>query len=130
MSEQTTQPVGRQTGTVEMTRGGVTYQPLVDILETDTELVVYGDLPGVDAEDLDIRFENRELVIHGRVPRRGPKEKFLYSEYGTGNFYRVFRIGEEIDVAKISAELNNGQLVLHLPKTDALRPRRVPVQVR
>lgn len=117
-----------EVATVERTRGGVTYSPRFDIWETDDELVLCGDLPGVAPEDLDIRFENRELTIHGRVAPRHENVEFVYGEYGIGDFYRSFTIGETIDAEKITAELNNGVLTLHLPKTEEVKPRRIEVK--
>jgi len=114
--------------TIERTRGGLTYSPRIDIWETDEELVLYADLPGVSPEDLDIQFENRELRIHGKVRPRHEYVNFLYGEYGIGDFYRTFTVGETIDSQKIFAELSNGVLTLHLPKTEAVRPRRIEVK--
>lgn len=113
---------------VERTRSGQTYSPRFDIWETDEELTLFGDLPGVTPESLEIRFENRELTIHGKVERRHVDIHFLYGEYGIGDFYRTFTIGEAIDSEKISAELKNGVLTLHLPKTEAVKPRRIEVK--
>ncbi len=114
--------------TLERTRGGVTFNPRVDIWESEDELVLYADLPGVRPEDLDIRFENRELTIHGKVAPRYQDFEFTYNEYGIGDFYRSFSIGESIDAEKISAELKGGVLTLHLPKTEAVKPRRIEVK--
>jgi HSP20 family molecular chaperone IbpA len=114
--------------TVERTQGGVTYTPRIDIWENDDELVLYADLPGVKSEDLDIRFENRELTLFGKVCPRHDDINFVYGEYGIGDFYRTFAIGESIDGDKISAELRDGVLTLHLPKTDAVKPRRIEVK--
>lgn len=114
--------------TVERTRGGVTYTPRIDIWETEDELVLYADMPGVTAENLDLRFENRELRIHGKVSPRHEGIKFLDGEYGIGDFYRTFTIGETIDSEKISAELRDGVLTLHLPKSEAVKPRRIAVK--
>ena len=113
---------------VERTHGGVTYSPRIDIWETDEELILYADMPGVTAPDLDIQFENRELRIHGRVAPRHERINFLYGEYGIGDFYRSFTIGETIDDGKITAELSQGVLTLHLPKTEAVKPRRIEVK--
>jgi len=111
----------------EPTHGQVTFSPRIDIRETEDELILYADLPGVLPDDLDIHFENRELRLHGRVkPRQGDAE-FLYREYGIGDYFRTFAIGEAIDGDKISAELRNGVLTLHLPKTEAVKPRRINV---
>ncbi len=113
---------------VERTRSGVTYSPRFDIWETDNELTLYGDLPGVAPDALDIQFENRLLTIHGKVEPRHRDIEFLYGEYGIGDFWRTFTIGESIDDKKISAELNSGVLVVHLPKMDAVKPRRISVK--
>ena len=104
-----------------------TFIPRFDIWEGDEELLVYGDLPGVTAEDLDIRFENRELTIHGAVKPRHQGE-MLYGEYEVGDFHRTFTVGETIDAEKISAELHNGVLTLRLPKSEKIKPRRIAVQ--
>ena len=126
----TKEPKHEQTdvATVERTRGGVTYSPRIDIWETDEELTLYADMPGVTAENLDVQFENRELRIHGKVSPRHKDINFVYGEYGIGDFYRTFTIGESIDSEKISAELKDGVLTLHLPKTEALKPRRIEVK--
>jgi len=117
-----------EVATVERTRGGLTYSPRIDIWETDDELMLYADLPGVAPENLDIQFENRELRIHGKVYPRHDDVKFLYGEYGIGDFYRTFSIGETVDSQNISGELKDGVLTLHLPKTDAVKPRRIEVK--
>jgi len=112
----------------EHTRNVPVFSPRFDILETDSELTLFGDLPGVAPEDLDIQFENRVLTIHGKVDPRYESKRMLYGEYGIGDFHRTFTIGESIDTDKISAELKNGVLVLHLPKTDAVRPRKIEIK--
>ena len=114
--------------TVECSAGKTTYCPRLDIQETDNEIVLYGDLPGVLPEDLDIRFENGELTIQGKVSPRHAELKKVYREYGVGNFYRSFSVSEMIDADAISAELNSGVLTLHLPKAESVKPRRIKVQ--
>lgn len=115
---------------VERTHGGMTYSPRIDIWENQDELTLFADMPGVKPEDLDVRFENHELTIHGKVAHRHQDMQFVYGEYGIGDFYRTFNIGEAIDAEKISAELQNGVLILHLPKTEAVKPRRIEVKAR
>lgn len=106
----------------------LSYSPRFDIWEGDDELVLYGDLPGVEPADLDIQFENRQLTIHGRVCRRCDEVRYLYSEYGIGDFERTFTIGESINGDMISAEFRDGVLTLHLPKSDEAKPRRIEVK--
>ena len=128
LSKQEPKQEQSEVATVERTRGGLTYTPRIDIWETDDELMLYADMPGVSGENLDIQFENRELRIHGKVTPRHAEINFLYGEYGIGDFYRTFTIGETIDSEKISAELKDGVLTLHLPKTEAVKPRRIEVK--
>jgi HSP20 family molecular chaperone IbpA len=112
----------------ERTRNGTIYTPRFDIVETDDELVLYGDLPGVTKDDLDVRFENGELTVQGKVASRHTEHEFLYGEYGIGDFHRSFSINETIDAEKISAELHNGVLTLHLPKVETAKPRKIAVK--
>lgn len=105
-----------------------TFSPSVDIVETQDELVVHADMPGVGGENIDIHFEAGELLLHGRVKDRAPEHaKPLAREYGVGDFYRVFTISEEVDAEKISAEYRNGVLTLRLPKLEAAKPRKIQV---
>lgn len=113
--------------TVERTHGGLTFSPRIDIWETAHELVLCADMPGVGPDDLDIEFENRELRIHGKVAARQPGVRFLYGEYSVGDFYRTFAISEAIDAEKITADLKHGVLTLHMPKTEAVKPRKIEV---
>ncbi len=114
----------------EATRGDVYFTPQVDIYETDKELVLLADLPGVRPEDVDLRFERGELVLHGRVRPRHPETGRLAGEYDVGDFYRVFNVHESIDAGKISAEMKNGVLTVHLPKVAAAQPRQINVRAQ
>jgi HSP20 family molecular chaperone IbpA len=105
-----------------------TYVPRIDIWENADELVLYGDLPGVEPENLDIRFENDQLTLHGKVSPRHEGVNFVRGEYGIGDFHRSFTIGEAIDAEKISAEMHNGVVTLHLPKSEKVKPRRIEVK--
>lgn len=127
MSDTIQQKRPSETETAEQKHGGVVFTPRFDIWETDDELVLYGDLPGVDPSDLDIRFEDGQLSLHGRVAPRQPEVQYLFGEYGIGDFHRSFAIGESIDTSQISAELSNGVLTLRLPKTEAVKPHRIQV---
>jgi HSP20 family protein len=110
----------------EVTRG-VTYTPRVDILETEDELVLFADLPGVKEGEVDIRFENGELTLHAR---RQPSKMTgaIVWENEVGDFFRAFRISEQVDAGKIWAELKNGVLTLHLPKVETAKPRKITVR--
>ena len=106
------------------------YTPLVDIAETGESFVFQADLPGVRAEDLDIRFDNGTLTIEGRVQPRGPAAggAYLWREYGVGHFHRSFSLAAPIDVDAIKAELANGVLTLTVPKAASARSRKIEIQ--
>jgi HSP20 family protein len=110
------------------TFSSVVFTPRVDILETDNELVLLADLPGVRPDDMDIRFEKGQLLLHGRYPQRPRDAQSARTEYGVGDYYRAFTIREDIDPDRIAAELKNGELTVHLPKAEKPKPRRIPVQ--
>ena len=112
----------------ESTCCSVRYSPRIDIWEAEDELVLQADLPGVAPEDLAVHSETHELTIHGKVAPRYDSLTLLCGEYGIGDFQRSFHIGEAIDAGGISAELQDGVLTLHLPKTEEVKPRRVDVR--
>lgn len=116
-----------QTATAEVTRG-VTRTPRVDILETENELLVYADMPGVKHEDVDVRFEKGELTLHGRRERSIPAHGFTRQEIETEDYFRTFRISEKIDSEKIWADMKAGVLTLHLPKSEKAKPRKIAVK--
>ncbi len=127
MAEMTTPHKGRtESGSAEATRGQ-TFTPRVDIYETDQELVLLADLPGVRPDDVDLRYERGELILHGRV-RQPEGRHWLLNEYDVGDYYRVFSIHESIDHGRISAEVKNGVLTVHLPKAEPARPRQINVK--
>jgi len=112
----------------EATYGGNYFTPRVDIVETEKELTLFADVPGVRSEDVDLRYDKGELILHARVqPRPGTANRLL-SEYEVGDFYRAFSIHESIDSTKIGAECKNGVLTVHLPKVEAVQPRQINVR--
>ena len=102
--------------------------PPVDIFEVDDGLVVLADLPGVDKDGVDIRVDNGILTILGRVTNR-PIGDSLRNEFMLLDYYRQFELSEQVEVGKISAELKNGVLRLHLPKAEAAKPRQIEVKI-
>jgi HSP20 family protein len=116
---------------IENTRGGRYYRPRVDIVERDQELLVLADMPGVGPDGVDVQFDDGVLTIQGRAEQRQPADTEYFSrEYGVGDFYRSFQVSDQIDVQKISAEMAHGVLTLHLPKSEAAKPRKIAVAAR
>jgi len=116
------------TATTEEERG-VTLTPRVDILETNEELLLFVDLPGVSSENVDIRFENGELTLNGRRSAHYAGRPWLW-EFEAGSFHRAFRVSENVAGDKIHAEMKDGVLTVHLPKVEAAKPRKIAVQAQ
>jgi HSP20 family protein len=115
----------------EQTRSGRYFRPHVDIVEKADELLLMADVPGTTGDAIDIHFEEGELALHAKVEsRQDSEQRFLHREYGVGDYYRTFQIGETIDAAKITAEFSNGVLTLRLPKAESLKSRKIAVGVK
>jgi len=102
--------------------------PACDVYENNDEVLVVADVPGVTAEDLNINLDKGELSI---VARRNVSPKdgtFVGMEYRDCDYRRRFAVPGGIDADKISAELKDGVLWLHLPKSEALKPRQIAVR--
>jgi len=109
-------------------RGRAVVAPPVDIFENDDNFLITADLPGVAAEKVDIRLEQGELTIHGSWSKEEPAGSPLASEYQPTDFRRSFTVPDTIDVSGITAELTDGVLQVTLPKTEAVKPRRIAVK--
>lgn len=104
-----------------------TTAPLVDIYENSDELLVVADLPGVAKDKMTINFDKGQLTIEGRrTPSTG--SGLLAAEYRPLDFYRTFLVPQGIDTDKITAELQQGVLRVHLPKSASLKPRQIVIK--
>jgi HSP20 family protein len=113
----------------EATRPGPVFSPAVDIFETEKELVLIADMPGVEAKDLAIDLNENVLTLSGDVkPPEGKNEVDLFREYRTGKYFRQFTVSEMIDQSKIGAQLKDGVLRLNMPKVQAATPRKITVK--
>jgi len=113
----------------ERTRSGKAYIPRADIYETDNELVIVADMPGVDENSLDITLEKNVLSIRGYVESLAPENYSLaYAEYEMGDYERNFTLSNDIDKDNIAAKVKNGVLHVHLPKAGPAKARKITVQ--
>ena len=110
---------------------GMQWRPSADIVETDNEYVIKADLPEVKKDDIDVRVENGVLTLSGerRVEKSTEGEKEHRRETFYGRFARSFSLPEDVDADKITAECRDGVLKVHLPKSDAKKPRSIEVNV-
>lgn len=102
----------------ENTRNVRELSPSVDIFESDAELLVVADVPGVDPNDIGVHVDFPEFRIEAKV--KGSAEKPVI-------YARTFRVDERIDPDRVKAEYKEGVLRVHLAKSAAFRPRRIEV---
>ena len=113
----------------EQIKPGPVFTPNVDIFETDKEIIMLADIPGVKAKDLTIDLRDDTLTLSGEVkPIDRPDEENVLVEYQVGRYFRQFTLTEVIDQSKIDASLNNGVLRLSLPKVEKTMPRRITIK--
>ena len=125
----TTKTAAQEAPAAEHTRSGRFYRPNCDILEHGDELLVVADVPGAKGDRIEVKFEDGALTIHAEVePRQEEDNQYLLREYGVGDYYRTFRVSEAIDASRITADYADGVLTLHLPKTEAIKPRKISVK--
>jgi len=113
----------------EQTRPGLVFKPEVDIFETDQEITLLADMPGVAADQVAIDLRDGVLTLSGDVkPWEGPEETDVLVEFEIGKYYRQFTLSDAIDQDKIDAKLEDGVLRLTLPKAQKAVPRQIAVK--
>ena len=105
------------------------FVPRVDIYETDDQIVLVADVPGVDQDSVEITLEKSLLTVNGYVEPKAPEGyDIAYAEYDVGDFERSFRLSNQIDQAKIEATVKDGVLRLVLPKVGPAKTRKIAVK--
>lgn len=113
----------------ERTRDRRAYVPRADIFETDNEIVVVADMPGVDENSVDITLEKNVLTINAYVEPATPENYALsYAEYEVGDYQRSFTLSNQIEQDNIRATVHNGVLQLYLPKAGPAKARKIVVK--
>jgi len=114
---------------VESTRRRNVYMPATDIFEDANSIFLMADMPGVDANTVDVTLEKNVLTISGTVHEETVENHSLaYREYPVGDYHRSFRVASEINRDAIEARVKNGVLELVLPKAESVKPRQIAVQ--
>ena len=103
--------------------------PPVDVIEDDAGITLYADLPGVPREKLNLQVDGNTLIIEGEMALEMPKVmEATHVEVGLPRYRRVFTLSKELDTGKLSAEIKQGVLKLHIHKAEYAKPRRIEVR--
>jgi HSP20 family protein len=108
-----------------------TWAPPVDIYETDNDIVVKAELPGVDPKDVEVKVEDNTLYLKGerKFEKEVKNENYHRVERSYGSFARSFSLPNSINTDKVKAEYKDGLLTLTLPKREEAKPRTVKIDV-
>lgn len=101
--------------------------PPVDVYESPDEFLLIADMPGAAQDSLRLDLDKGQLTIEGRRTAMN-QGRVLASELTPGDYRRAFSVPQGIDPDKVSAELKEGVLQIHLPKSAAIKPRTIQVR--
>lgn len=102
------------------------YPPL-NVSEDDDNLYVRAEIPGVSLSDLEITLMDKSLLLKGE--RKSEEGQFFRQERPVGAFQRVVRLNLPVDREKVSAKLENGILLVTLPRAEESRPKKISINV-
>jgi len=105
------------------------WTPAVDIYETEDEIVLSAELPGLADKDVEIKLEDNTLTIRGerKFEKTTKEEDYHRIERAYGSFYRSFSLPHYVDQDKIKARHEHGVLKVHMPKKSESKPRQVKI---
>ena len=108
------------------------WAPVVDVVETETEIVLHAELPGMKKEEIDIQLSGDTLTLRGerQLQSANRGENFHRIERQYGAFQRTFGIETPVDAGAVSASYENGVLTVRLPKQQEQKPRQIEIQVK
>ncbi len=105
------------------------WAPAVDIYETENEVVLTAEIPGIEEKDVEIKVEDNTLTLRGerKFEKETKEENYHRIERAYGSFFRSFTLPNYVDQDRIEAEHENGILKIRMPKRAELRPRKVKI---
>lgn len=117
---------------VENTKGISTFTPRLDIHESDKEILIYAEVPGIDENDIEVSFKDGYLNIRGEKKSSHSEEKEgrKYSERSYGSFERVISLPENVKEDGIEANSKNGVLEIKIPKETPVEATPKKIQVK
>jgi HSP20 family molecular chaperone IbpA len=102
--------------------------PSSDIYENADEFILVANMPGVVRSEVQVKVIEESLIVFGRINYdETVNRNYILNENELGNYFRKFKISDSIDKTKISAKYDNGQLIVHLPKSEKIKPRTIDI---
>jgi len=103
--------------------------PSADVREDESEFVVTAELPGLKSEDLHLHLQNGHLVLSGerKFAHEDQRDHYHRIERSYGRFSRTFAVPSTVNRDEVRAEYRDGVLTVHLPKSEAAKPKEIAV---
>jgi len=104
--------------------------PTVDVKETDKEITVIAEMPGINKEDIDIDIHEDRVEIRAETKeeKKEEKEGYIYKERREGSFYRSLALPASVNAAKAKATYKDGVLTLALPKSKETKKTKIKIE--
>ncbi|NIP99417.1 MAG: Hsp20 family protein [Nitrospinaceae bacterium] len=103
----------------------------VNVIENPDNYTLTAEVPGFAEKDIELEIKDGQMTLKGRAEVSGEKEDTHYrmKEFSCNSFERSFRIGEGVDLDKVTAKLASGILTVVLPKKEEVKPKTVKVEI-
>ena len=107
------------------------WAPPVDIYETENDIILKAELPGVDPKDVEVRVEDNNLYLKGerKFEKEVKEQNYHRVERSYGSFARSFSLPNSINADKVKAEYKDGLLTLTMPKREEAKPKTIKIDV-
>ena len=108
------------------------FSPSVDIQESKDDVVLTFELPGMDKKDIKVWIEDHVLTVSGERKIRDEKktDNYIRTEINEGSFSRSFTLPKTVDTGKITADYDNGLLMVKLVKAEEAKPKEIEIKVK
>jgi HSP20 family protein len=108
----------------------MTFTPAFDVSETENELIVKAEVPGMDQKDIDINLSDGLLSITGekKHEKEDKNENYHCVERHYGKFSRTMRVPFEVEADKVDATYKDGVLKVTLPKSETAKPKKIEIK--
>jgi HSP20 family protein len=106
------------------------WAPVVDIYETENEVVLKAELPGMEKKDIHLEVRDHTLTLSGerKHEKEEKEENFRRVERSYGKFYRSFSLPSTVDAEKVKANMKEGVLEISLPKVEEAKPKAIEIE--
>lgn len=106
------------------------WSPVVDIYETEREIILKAELPGIERDQIHLEAKENTLTLKGerRFEKEVKEETLQRIERSYGKFQRTFTLPTRIDEKKVKAKYQDGVLEIRLPKSEADTARKIAIE--